>query len=428
MYKVGFIGCGKLGLSCAEMIAEKYHVLGYDKADRQPANFSMVSSVEQVMHDRDIIFIAVETPHDPDYDGMYPTSHLPPKDFDYSVVATVLKEVNLYVKPNQTVVLISTVLPGICRTVLSPLLTNANLLYNPYLIAMGTVKWDMVNPEMIIIGRKNVKEQEHSNKLMHFYSTIMQNSPPMVSGTYEEAESVKVFYNTFISAKVALVNMIQDVAEKLGNMDAGYVCNSLANATRRIMGPAYMTPGMGDGGACHPRDNIALRYLAKNLNLGYDLFDSIMLAREVQAKNLAEFICEKNTDGLPVVIVGKAYKPLVPYTNGSSSILVGYYLEQARARVYFYDPQLNEYPPENLGPAVYLLAHDPEVTYGDQLDIVPKWYHGNRNVAEADHALDESYSNQNLAFHPGSIVVDPWRKIANLSGVTIFHYGNTRNR
>ena len=48
-----------------------------------------------------------------------------------------------------------------------------------------------------------------------------------------------------------------------------------------------MKLGMGDGGAC-PRDNIALRWMAENLNLGYDLFDAVMLSREVQAENMAK--------------------------------------------------------------------------------------------------------------------------------------------
>ena len=50
--------------------------------------------------------------------------------------------------------------------------------------------------------------------------------------------------------------MIQDVAEKQGNINAEVVCDALADPDRRIMGPGYMKPGMGDGGACHPRDNI----------------------------------------------------------------------------------------------------------------------------------------------------------------------------
>ena len=68
-----------------------------------------------------------------------------------------------------------------------------------------------------------------------------------------------------------------------------------------------------------------------NLGLGYDLFDAIMGAREVQAENLAKKCMEYN---LPIVIVGKAYKPQVPYTNGSYSLLIGHYIEKAGRTLY----------------------------------------------------------------------------------------------
>ena len=95
-----------------------------------------------------------------------------------------------------------------------------------------------------------------------------RTSPRYVVGTWDECECIKVFYNTFISAKVSLVNMIQDVAEKQGNINAEVVCDALASSDRRIMGPGYMKPGMGDGGACHPRDNIALTIHGRAIRLG----------------------------------------------------------------------------------------------------------------------------------------------------------------
>jgi hypothetical protein len=56
--------------------------------------------------------------------------------------------------------------------------------------------------------------------------------------------------NTFISAKIGLVNMIQDVAEQQGNINVDVVTDALAASTMRIMGPQYMKAGMGDGGGC----------------------------------------------------------------------------------------------------------------------------------------------------------------------------------
>jgi UDP-glucose 6-dehydrogenase len=113
----------------------------------------------------------------------------------------------------------------------------------------------------------------------------------------------------------------------------------LARSTMRIMGPKYMTAGMGDAGACHPRDNIALRWLAEEYDIGYDLFDTVMHAREVQAKNLALFLVEQAKKyNLPVVIHGKAYKPDVEYCIGSYSTLVGFYIKEAGLPVVYVDP------------------------------------------------------------------------------------------
>lgn len=430
MASIGFIGVGKLGQACAEMVAERHDLVGYDIAPREPENFSMVPTLQEAVVGRDIVFIAVETPHDPQYDGNAPTSHLPNKDFDYTIVKQVLSEVNAVATQDQLIVLISTVLPGTTRREFVPIMTNTRFVYNPYLIAMGTVKWDMVNPEMIMIGTEDGAETGDAKQLVDFYKTIMQNEPRYVIGTWDEVEAIKVFYNTFISAKVSLVNMIQDVAEKQGNINAELVCDALAASDRRIMGPAYMKPGMGDGGGCHPRDNIALRWMAEQLDLGYDLFDSVMHSREVQAKNMAQkLIAEAKHLGVPVVIVGKAYKPLVPYETGSSSMLVGHYVQElSDVPMYYLDEVIGEMPPAEVlqNAAVYLLAHNPEITYGDQLDFVGNWY-GDHRVTDCDEALTVATANgSELKFAPGSVVVDPWRKLPTMEGVRVVHYGNTR--
>ena len=394
MTKVAMIGVGKLGQDCAEVMAEHYDVVGYDVEPRNPA-FPMMLTIQDAVTDRDIIFIAAPTPHDLMYGGETPTSHLPNKDFDYTIVTDILTEVNKYVNNKQLVVLISTVLPGTVRSQLRPCITNARFIYNPYLIAMGTTKHDMVNPEMLIIGTENGSITGDAKELIDFYAPLMNNSPRIEVGTWDEAEAIKIFYNTFISTKVAIVNMIQDVAEKNGNMNVDVVTNALANSTYRITGPAYMTAGMGDGGACHPRDNIALRYMAEELELGYDLFDAIMRAREVQAENMAKTLLKY---GKNVTIIGKAYKPGVPYTNGSSSMLVGYYVEKHGGIVNYYDEHTGDLDLAEDWTEVYLIG------YWDK------------------YVENLTFSAENIA-----TFIDPWRKLSTdkVSGHVI-HYGNTR--
>lgn len=383
------IGCGNLGQDCAEVMSQHYNVVGYDVTPKTPP-FPMCNTIEAAVQGRDIIFVAVPTPHDTIYGGETPTSHLPNKDFEYSIVIDVLAEINKHVNRSQLVVLISTVLPGTVRTQLIQHIDNARFIYNPYLIAMGTIKWDMINPEMIIIGVEDPSIATDAQELIDFYTLFMENNPRYEVGTWDEAESIKIFYNTFISAKLSLVNMIQDVAEINGNINVDVVTEALSKSTQRIMGPGYMRAGMGDGGACHPRDNIALRYLAERLDLGYDMFNSIMRSREVQAERMAKTCL---LYGKRICIVGKAYKPSVHYTTGSSSMLVGHYVEQYGGELSYYDPNTGDVNFPNAD--VYLIGYWEE------------WV-------------------ENIKWPTFTTIIDPWRKMAPAIDIKVVHYGNTR--
>jgi UDPglucose 6-dehydrogenase len=328
--KIGFIGLGKLGMPCAEAIVDKgFDVTGYDIVPKSSDKITIKQTIKDLVEDRDIVFVATPTPHEDGYDGREPTSDKEVKDFNYDAVKDTLKRLNDLCDAQQTVVLISTVLPGTIRRELAPLMTNTGLVYNPYLIAMGTVADDMVNPEMIMIGTewglKGELCRQRSELLESFYNVVCDDFPRVEFGTWEEVESMKIFYNTFISNKIALVNMIQDVAEKIGNMDVDKVTQALAKSTKRIVSPAYMKAGMGDGGACHPRDNIALRWLAKELDLGYDMFESIMTAREQQAETMARAIL---THGNNIWFSSDSYKPGTDLVDGSYSLLVQHYVKK----------------------------------------------------------------------------------------------------
>ena len=383
--KIGFIGLGKLGRDAAEVLAEKHEVVGYDP---NITIDGLSGTLEETCKDKDIVLIAVQTPHDLKYGGETPTSHLEPKDFDYSYLIQAVKDVDELVDKETLISVISTVLPGTVRREVLPLIKRGRFIYNPYLIAQGTVKWDMRNPEMIMIGTSSGKDDEQSQTLRKLYDPILQKETRYEIGTWEEIEALKVFYNTFITTKLCLVNMIQDVAMKVGNINVDVVTDALKYSTQRIMGPSYMMAGFGDGGACHPRDNIALRHMAKQLNLGYDLFDSIMKVRESQAENMARFVMQYQ---MPVVILGKAFKPGIDQTIGSPSMLVGWYIENLDSSMkVYYDKAPDE------GAYTYLI-HDK--------GLIPK------------------------QFNPGSCIIDPYRSLKHSDATkhcVIKYYGNTR--
>ena len=409
--RIGFIGLGKLGLDCAEAMAEKYTVHGYDIYPRTSQLVKVCETAKEMIENSDWIFIAVQTPHAEGYDGSVPSSHMEPRDFGHDAVKDAIQMVNEHATEAKRVVLISTVLPGTTRREFYSMLDSKHqFLYNPYLIAMGSVKWDFANPEMVMIGTETGDPAEMSD-LIELYRRLMQNNPRYVTGTWDECEAIKIFYNTFISAKVGLANMIQDFAMKIGNINVDVVTDALAQSNMRIMGPKYMTAGMGDAGACHPRDNIALRWLADKYDIGYDMFDTIMGAREVQAKNLAQFLVD-NSNGKPIVIHGKAYKPDVEYCIGSYSTLIGFYVEEMGRNVVYLDPLADN--PVNVvesinEPSIVLMAHNRFITYGYTGDVRD----------------DVFYCD----IPAGSVIVDPWRRLPkDIKNVEVIHYGNTRQQ
>jgi len=394
--KVGFVGLGNLGREAAEVMAEHYDVIGYD-IKKVETTVKLASNLQHAVDDRDIVFCAVQTPHDSDYDGRYPTSHLPPKDFNYDIAISAIQEIDKYVKPGTMIVLISTCLPGTVRKRIAPVVKNGRFIYNPYLIAQTTVKWDMKNPEMIIIGTEDGTETDEALELFNFYKPICERNTRVEIGTWDEAEAIKIFYNTFITTKLCLVNMIQDCAMKIGNINVDIVTTALKDSTMRIMGPSYMKAGLGDGGGCHPRDNIALRWLAQEYNFGYDIFDAIVQVRELQAKEMAKFMVEQNEN--EIVILGTGFKPKTDQLHGSPSILVGYYCELLGRKVHYTNDTKNIEPDLENSKYTYLLGH-----------------------------FDGTYDNYNFAVD--STIIDPWRTFKNESrpDLKVIPYGNTRKK
>ena len=165
-------------------------------------------------------------------------------------------------------VIISTVLPGTIRREILPLLPHKiKLVYNPYFIAMGTVIYDLFNPEFILVGLFEENSQIKTF-MTDFYQTI--TSAPLFFTTLDTAEMIKVSYNTFITAKICIANQIMTICDNIENVNCDDVMTALCLDNNRIISSKYLRGGMGDGGGCHPRDNIALAWLSDKFNIEYN--------------------------------------------------------------------------------------------------------------------------------------------------------------
>lgn len=341
--RIGFVGCGKLGLMVALSIESKGHeVKGYDVnpqvaeylkkreipfQEEHSAQLLATTQMKMVPLDvlcdwADILFLAPQTPHDPKYEGITP---IPEErvDFDYSHLIKCVTDVDAALEGPKTCVIISTVLPGTIEREVKPLISRSfRLVYEPLFIAMGTVHDDYLNPEFVLCG---VDDPKAAAELEDFYKTIHQK--PVFKTDIRTAEGIKVFYNTFITTKTVLGNLYGELAHRLG-MNVDDIFRAISLSTDRLLSPKYLQAGMGDGGGCHPRDNIALSYVARREGLSFDFFDALMTAREKHTEWLASIIIREaynvhpSAKLAPVFILGRAFKPETNIEVGSPSLLL----------------------------------------------------------------------------------------------------------
>ena len=403
--KVGFLGLGKLGLPCA--LAAEFHggheVFGFDVnpavADylRQrhvpyreegmdellaKTHLTLCASVEELVRSVELLFVSVQTPHDPQYEGIgrLKDDH---RDFDYTFLVEAMAQVNACVDRELVVSVISTVLPGtLRREVLPNLNPRIQLAYNPFFIAMGTTIHDFTHPEFVLVGTAS----GHATEVLRcFYGTLHKRALQVMS--FESAELAKVSYNTFIGMKIVFANTLMEISEKLG-ADSDAVANVLGMADQRLMSPKYLRGGMGDGGGCHPRDNIAMAWLAEKLDLSYDIFTAMMSAREKQTEWMADLVEEKVKEtGLPVVLCGLSFKPETNLTVGSPALLLKSILAERGIDAAVYDPVigLGSAPTD---PAIYFIS--------------------------TDHA-----QFRKTKWPPGAVVLDPWNQIGRSQGQSL---------
>ena len=410
--KIGFLGLGKLGLSCALAIESKGHdVVGYDSNPivqenirnkkipykEERVNQALINSniklvtLSELVKFSEIIFVGVQTPHHEKYEGV---TELPQDrvDFDYTFLKNASLELSEEIKKQnleKTVIIISTVLPGTIEREIKPLLNNkVKLCYNPFFIAMGTTMHDYLNPEFVLFG---VEDLDAAKKAEEFYKTI--TSVPFFKTSIQNAELIKVAYNTFIGMKIVFANVLMEICHKTGaNVDE--VTDALKLANDRLISGKYFTGGMGDGGACHPRDNIALSWLSRKLNLSFDWFENIMLAREKQTEWLANLMEEYD---LPKVILGTSYKPESNLEIGSASLLLKNILEKRGHKVTKYDPYVDSDTADNIKnkfkePCIFLIG-------------------------------TKHHDFINFDFPEGSVIIDPWRYMPDKNGIKTIRLG-----
>ncbi len=430
--RFSIVGLGKLGASMAAAIASKgHHVIGVDvnhrsvdaiNAGRAPVQetglgdliaqnrerLRATMSHEEAIRESELTFVIVPTPSDER------------GAFSLQYVAYAFREIGKALAAKNdwhTIVLTSTVLPGSMRHGLVPVLeqhagksagSGFGVCYSPEFIALGSVIRDFLNPDFLLIGEIDARSGEH---LAACYADVMGPTTPVQRMSLENAELAKIAVNAFVTTKITFANMLAELCGAIPGGDIDVVSNAIGMDSR--IGRKYLTGGLGFGGPCFPRDNVALGFIANALGGRGDLLVTTDRLNRSLAERILNELRSRVSREVTVAILGLAYKPASHVIEESQAMMMAKAFLERGARVLAYDPLAGDAANLELGGRALILDNARDCLRDADLVLVATPDPEFTTITAADFRHDG---------HP-VLVMDFWRILSDqLSGAEGIEY------
>jgi len=249
----------------------------------------------------------------------------------------------------QTVVIKSTVVPGIARTVIKPILENESrksagtgfgLVSSPEFLRTGNAVRDTEVPHLLVFGGEDAKAMDRLEVLCReFYGTRL---PQIIRTTHENAELIKYANNAYQATRISFINTIAAIAERIDKADVSAISMAVGLGTRA--GSTFVRAGLGYGGPCLPKDLKAFVHFSRTLGYEPELFNAVSEVNRRQPLKAVEFAESVfgSIQSRRVAILGLASKPQTNEMRDAVSIQIIRLLLQKGAEVTAYDPVANE--------------------------------------------------------------------------------------
>jgi len=260
------------------------------------------------------------------------------------------------------VVVKSTVVPGTTMGVVKTTLEGESgknagkdfgLCMNPEFLREGSAICDTFDPDRVVIGGLDDRSIEMLEEV--FKKLYGEKCPPIVKTTPSTAETIKYASNSFLAAKVSLINEIANICELTPGIDVGIVTKGVGLDKR--IGEKFLRAGVGFGGSCFRKDVQALTFYAESKGYRPILLRGILQVNEQQANHVVE-LAEKalgSLAGRKIAILGLTFKPDTDDMRDAPSIKIIQGLLRQKAAVVAYDPEA---------------SRNAEVIFGNQIDLV----------------------------------------------------------
>ena len=213
----------------------------------------------------------------------------------------------------------------------------AEMAWNPEFLREGTAVKDTLAPDRIVVG---VTSPHAEQVLRQVYAEQLSAGTKFFATTLETAELAKVAANAFLATKISFINAMAEMCESAGG-DVREL-SAILGADPRI-GERSLQAGLGFGGGCLPKD--IRGFLTRAEEIGVDSVvellrqvDKINLRRRSRTADLALELAGGDLAGVPVCVLGAAFKPGSDDVRDSPALDVAQILHGLGAQVRVYDP------------------------------------------------------------------------------------------
>jgi UDPglucose 6-dehydrogenase len=198
----------------------------------------------------------------------------------------------------------------------------------------------------VLIGESDTKS---GNILSEVYKTVCTNNPPVARMSSYNAEVAKLALNVFVTTKISLANAFAEICEQLPGGDIDAVTRFLGLDSR--IGSKYLKGGLGYGGPCFPRDNLAFITLAQQLDTQAWLQQATHEVNRHQNERITSLVESKlgNIKNKTIAILGITYKPNTDVVEASAALETAKELLKNGAHLNVYDPAGNDNAQRVLG-------------------------------------------------------------------------------
>lgn len=200
----------------------------------------------------------------------------------------------------------------------------------PEFLAEGTAVNDFFHPTRTIVGTDDLTVAEDVAGL--FYGLGGTN----IVTDAKTAQLIKYSANSFLATRVAFINEIAEVCEKFG-VNVHDVAKALVMDPR--VGSTYLTPGIGFGGPCLPKDMSALIESSERVGAPVLLLRGASQHNEIHLRHIMDTIIKQLDGGTTVAVFGLAFKPNTDDVRNAFSLKIIEALLEHGATVRATDPQ-----------------------------------------------------------------------------------------